>query len=418
MNSVSETRTQKIKYALFLFFLYFFVFNVYLETKISVFKYADEVLALSAVPIYFLDFIFSRKEYAEIRWYNVFIILSQGFTLAATLIYRIQPMWTSAMPDLLLNAKFWLALYVGRCLFGTFNLEKYAKAVFSHLKLIIWILTILTVIEYVTGGKLFGLNGYRYGLPSMQLFFGHPTRYCAACVFLLMVLYAIWGYIEKPYPYLYLLLILMCTTLRAKAIAAVLLFLAIHMLTVRMKKKIELRHFLVMLPILVLIAWNQLYYYFVQVSDSSARYQLTVKSVQVANDYFPLGSGFATFGSYFSGQEYSPLYYTYNLAKVWGLTPSRHSFLNDTFWPMIIAQSGWIGTILFIIALLCLFFSIQKVFHVNSCFYSSLLSGFIYLLISSSAESAFVHPYAIPMAVLIGCLLEKSRGEELCIKEK
>lgn len=78
---------------------------------------------------------------------------------------------------------------------------------------------------------------------------------------------------------------------------------------------------------------------------------------KIAKDYFPIGSGPATFASKGSMVNYSPIYHKYGMDKRWGFRPDdeRH-FYNDTYWAQVIGQYGFIGTVL----LLLIYFSIMR----------------------------------------------------------
>lgn len=147
--------------------------------------------------------------------------------------------------------------------------------------------------------------------------------------------------------------------------------------------------------------------------SSYARYQLLVKSVEIAIDHFPFGSGFASFASYFSGVFYSPLYSIYGISNVFGLGAGGTWFVSDSFWPMILAQFGWIGLFAFCVALLILFNSVQQLHKISHAYYTSGLSILAYLVIASAAESAFVNPLAIPLAIWLGVLLQMA-GSDIC----
>lgn len=73
------------------------------------------------------------------------------------------------------------------------------------------------------------------------------------------------------------------------------------------------------------------------------RTALYVGSVPVARDHFPLGAGVGRFGSYMSRVEYSPLYAQYGLDDIVGLRVSRPNAVVDTFWPMVLGETGIIG---------------------------------------------------------------------------
>lgn len=81
-------------------------------------------------------------------------------------------------------------------------------------------------------------------------------------------------------------------------------------------------------------------------------------SFKIAKDYFPIGSGPATFASKGSMVNYSPIYHKYGMDQRWGFRPDDEKhFYNDTYWAQVIGQYGFIGTTL----LLLIYFSIMKV---------------------------------------------------------
>lgn len=77
------------------------------------------------------------------------------------------------------------------------------------------------------------------------------------------------------------------------------------------------------------------------------RIHLTLASLSIAVDHFPFGAGLSTFGSWMSSVFYSDLYFEYGLSNRYGLGPENKLFLNDTFWPMLIAEIGFIGSVLY-----------------------------------------------------------------------
>lgn len=82
----------------------------------------------------------------------------------------------------------------------------------------------------------------------------------------------------------------------------------------------------------------------------SARSAMTFGAVDVATRLFPLGAGFGRYGSYLAGVQYSPEYVRLGFENVYGLTPAPNlgAFLNDTQWPAIVGEAGWIGGLLFL----------------------------------------------------------------------
>lgn len=117
---------------------------------------------------------------------------------------------------------------------------------------------------------------------------------------------------------------------------------------------------------------------------------------------FPFGTGFATFGSYYSGVYYSSVYAAYGLSNINGLRIGASQFISDSFWPMILGQSGYFGLLSYIFAVTMLLKAIQRIRKVENSYYAAAMSGICYLIIVSMAESAFVHPIAVPIAMMIG----------------
>jgi len=86
--------------------------------------------------------------------------------------------------------------------------------------------------------------------------------------------------------------------------------------------------------------------YFDPTAPTAPRLLLYAAGVDIANARFPLGAGFGRFGGYASTLDYSPLYDQYGFNRVWGLSPDAPYYLQDTYWPHIAAETGWIGAVL------------------------------------------------------------------------
>lgn len=126
--------------------------------------------------------------------------------------------------------------------------------------------------------------------------------------------------------------------------------------------------------------------YFESGDDSNvARVVLTSTSFKIAFDEFPFGMGFGQYGSPISRIYQSPVYSQYGIDTVYGLSFNEDSrnFMVDTFWPMIIGETGWLGTILFI----CLIFSA----------FAPFLSGYI----KDTKDLRYVFPSFLFIVMLI-----------------
>lgn len=331
--------------------------------------------------------------------------------MIASLIHMYQDFLTVALPDAFLCIKFWLAIYTGCQLYKKLNFEVYGKKILWHVKLATKLLFILFLADKTF--RLFPAS-IRYGIRSTQLMYSHPTVLASICVFLIMVLLLVRNHTAGYKLYMVLLLFLMCTTLRSKAFGAAMAIVLICYFVFYRKKPFRIRTIIMFIPLAVIIGWDQIEYYFLSSTQfDSARYQLLTGSIKIMKDYFPLGTGFGTFASYYSGVNYSPVYAMYNLNNVHGLRQGATFFISDSFWPMIIGETGIVGFIAYVISIIMLFNRIQSIRRINISYYAAALCGLSYLLIVSVAESAFVHPLAIPIAMIIGLSIGQSEDSKL-----
>lgn len=128
--------------------------------------------------------------------------------------------------------------------------------------------------------------------------------------------------------------------------------------TVNLKSIRNIAVALSLVALIVLVAWQKIEYYFItgnsdsfdpDVMETYARPVLYATSFFVFADHLLLGSGLASFATYFSGSDifYSTLYHEYGISMLWGLSPTYDDFIADTFYPEL-AQFGLIGVFFFV----------------------------------------------------------------------
>lgn len=81
----------------------------------------------------------------------------------------------------------------------------------------------------------------------------------------------------------------------------------------------------------------------VAIAPMAPRNALYIGSLAVARDHLPLGAGLGRFGSHMSRESYSPVYQAYGLELVSGLREADPVAVTDTFWPMVLGETGVIG---------------------------------------------------------------------------
>lgn len=156
------------------------------------------------------------------------------------------------------------------------------------------------------------------------------------------------------------------------------------------RNKIKMRTLVFLLIVIVLIGSFQIQTYLM--NENAPRYLFFYYGGITANEYFPFGSGFATFGSDQAARQYSPLYFIYGFNHLFGMNPEDGSFLSDTFWAMALGQFGWIGFFLYCLVYLRIFISFQMQYNLlpdqKAFLYSSFISYMIHAVGSAILSSS------------------------------
>lgn len=390
-----DKRKNLVTYIFLIFSIYILLFQNVLQSYIKPIQYFDEILAIIFFPIFLIA---TEKE--KIKKSNLIITICLCILLFVGLYSNFKFSFQSvqiAFSDVLLVYKFFLVYF----LFSTLNKNKgidfFKKGIIGHLKFISIVLFLLTVINYIF--KTFPYE-YRYGIMSNKLFYSHPTYLAAICIFIICTF--IFFFDKKNIKYIMLMCTIVISTLRMKAIAFLFVFAIIVLFVTKTNKRITFSKLTIIAIICLIVAYNQIQFYFFKTEDS-ARSILLNTSFKIANDYFPIGTGFGTYASHFSAQSYSPVYSMYNIQNTYGLSKGNTIFISDSFWPMIIGQFGYIGLICYTIAIISILRKIQMEYKPEEKYkYIAKITALAYLVISSTSESAFVNPIAIPLAIIIG----------------
>ncbi len=79
------------------------------------------------------------------------------------------------------------------------------------------------------------------------------------------------------------------------------------------------------------------------ISTMQPRTALYLSSVAIARDHLPFGVGLGRYGSHLSREDYSPVYEEYGLHRIYLLSPGNPDAVTDTYWAMILGESGVLG---------------------------------------------------------------------------
>lgn len=391
-----------LRLILFILIMYLFALQLAIMHVIPVFQYVDELYALMCVPLWAIRFhwvLKLKKENKQINIILLLLLLFVGIGIFSNLVYSYQT-FSAALRDVFINLKFFMGIATTYLLFRDFNIRKYVHPIKANAKFLILLYFVLVMQNKVT--HVFPVADMRFGLYAEKIFFNHPTELASTTFFLLLVVVICYENFKKDFFYIVIAAFTIMLTLRFKALAAVLAFLYMFFI-VTSGRRLKMLYLVPIVPFAVLVGGKEFsFYFFSERAMDMARGALSFTSLAIAKDTFPLGAGFGTFASWTSGTSYSPLYEMYGISKVWGLEPDSPTLVSDVFWPMILAQVGVIGLVLYVAIIVYLFVLIFRCSRNNKYLLLAGYGAMVYLLVSSIAESAFVNPLALPLAFVIG----------------
>lgn len=375
--------------------LVIFVFHSILEDVIYPLKYFDEVIALFCFPLagyhYFVKKRFigrksSKTKKAELGLLVTFLLCG----LAGNILYHFQPWWVVGV-SAVLSAKFFMILisagYIQKYL--QIDLEKQGSI--------------------IQGVSMVWFGYYIISLlASGYLEVPEAWDICAKS----SLLFALLIFCEKRNIWIYRICLLMMAGMlvlsgKEKAYGAIFIFGIFYYLIVHRQLQAKLRYILYMAVPIFFLAWDKIYYYYVQGQGRFAKSIMTSTSLQIAKDYFPIGTGFGTFGSTYAKEVYSPVYVLYGLAENAELGVQSRKYLTDQFWPILFGETGILGTVLYCGLILILFVQIQRVFYYNKRKYCLLLFMFVFMLMTTFTEAGFMQPMVMVFAFVMGIVLEE-----------
>lgn len=381
-----------------------FVFLMCLEgmTEIGILKtllrYSDELFTLLCM-LYLLrhiHYVCNHKAVLIALWVAFLIIGA-----ISTVVWRYQSLVYSVVDGLFIISKFvvgYLAAYV----YTRLHPGDFCKKANGAVRILTVILFLLMLHDLIFPLFAFFPQGeFRYFTNSVQLMFPHTT-YCAAAMATILIFLGYTDEHGENIPYMLLATVIGMLTFRSKALA----FFAVYWLLYICLVKLRFRNVLALLGVGaaggVLIGMEQITLYFLAANRHSPRNIMLKDSVRLASDHFPFGTGFGSFGSTLAAQHYSPVYTRLGYETLDGMKSTDPKYLTDCFWPEIIAQFGWIGTVIFVIVVaLFLIWAMRKLKkNIHAGF--GMLMIMVLMLINSTAESSFFNPTSLFLFLLFG----------------
>ena len=323
-------------------------------------KYIDEGITLLAflflivIPLLVKG---QRPPKTGIEWLlSLFLLIGIISSIAAQV-----PLFIVASQFLLYVKGFLLFYILASIPANNLTLRKYVRS-FAYVALLFLFFGFVDIVapswlRSVTGNVT--SISYRMGIPSVISLFIHPGVFGWFMCFIALYCFAFYLVFQRPsYLFTGLAFSIGCfLSMRAKPLGGLVAGILAGLSTLPLSKKI--RNGLVFITVGLCVSipvWPKLYGLYqstvtgyVKVRDPMlvARNAMYITSVDIAKDYFPFGAGFGRYGSWISRKYYSSLYDEYDLSSVYGMSEEKTSFINDTFWPMVLGETGFIGLALY-----------------------------------------------------------------------
>lgn len=374
----------------------FFVFHRVLEDSIPVLSFFDECIGLLCIPLAVYDICrenkkdknrtMSRSKKAELILLVLFLLT--GFM--GNIFYRFQPVWIVAVSAVLSTKFFMILLTAG-------YLQKYMLVDLQEQELAVEVLSLIWFLYY-------GVSMLSKGI----LVAPEAWDICAKSTLLFALL--IFCRHERKWLYricLLLMIVMLILSGKEKSYGAILVFTVLYYLVVHKKVQTKLRYILYMAVPIILLAWDKIHYYYVEGNGHYAKSIMTGTAFKIAKDYFPIGTGFGTFGSTYAAKYYSPVYHLYGIADNPQMGEHARMYLTDVFWPILLGENGVLGTLFYCGLIFMLFLRIQKVFYYNKMKYFFLVYMLVFMMMTTFSEAGFMQPVVMIYAFVMGILLEE-----------
>jgi hypothetical protein len=259
------------------------------------------------------------------------------------------------------------------------------------------------------------------GDPAVNLFFVHPSRLALAAIISAYLYFFANKFNRKTALTFTLIMCLSLFSYRSKAygtvVATIIPLWFLYNQIAKNRFQLQRRYllsFVILFSLVLVVAWPKINLYVTKGTENPqnmfARSSLYITSIKVARDYFPFGSGLASYASYFSGKYYSPLYCRYGQSNIYGLTKNRPVFVADCFFPQLLGQFGVVGLLLFIFGfyLLCkdTYFS-YRINKKNTNHLFLIYCILVSLAIESVADCTLVQNRGMFLMLLLGLAVQK-----------
>ncbi|EOH94903.1 hypothetical protein I588_04428 [Enterococcus pallens ATCC BAA-351] len=373
-------------------------------------QYFDEVIAMIATLYLVIQLLFSIKKFDKFDFRIIGLLLAYfviGFI--SNIFSSIDRSLFMVLTDYFLFSKVFILLLGSKIFLSSIGYLEVIEILRVPAKLFTVLVAISGIAEqFIDLGMS---NGQRYGIKSFAFIYGYGGA-------LGLILFFVFGILllDKKSTNTFFLSLNILSILLTTKISVIILpvsFIGLYVI-LTWSQKFKLWQLIPLAIIAYPFADWSIKAYLLN-ENYSARSVLYKGSFQIFNQFFPLGSGFGTYGGEMAARYYSPIYlklqfYNYDGLEMLGL--KDYNYLNDNYLSMIIAQTGFLGIGVFLSIVLVL---IQSA---NDAKYSFLervftISTIIGLFASSVGSSMLKTSPGCLLFIFLGIVLaNKKKGIE------
>lgn len=376
----------------------------------TVFAYVDEIICILCV-LYYVYFFLTNIRF---KVYELtFIVILLGLTLlgfAGNIQSKIINDWFPVVVDAICLLKIFLPFLV-------------CMKIASRDKNMLIIKYLEPIAKVLIGlGAIFGIISQfadlgmtdpqrRYGIAPFFFIFQNEGRYGYIIAICLVIILIVEKDIRKQLIYNVLAIFNMVLTTKGVVYIVIVCYIILAIMW-RKRSKLSLTNIAVLGVAGIAVSTLQINTYLKDIE--SPRVRLIRYGFVTANKY-PLGSGFATYGSDMAMKNYSKLYDMYGFENYFGLSREVGNFLNDCYLGMVVGQFGYLGTLLYIALLVMCFIPINKITFNNKvkalCF-----AIFIGIVVSSIGTAIIKSSIGVMIFAVFGLICGYSNQEKSTIK--
>ena len=376
-------------------------------------KYADEVTAMiSIMSLAVWSLSHNGKIEKEYRKILLVLCIVVAFGFAGNIINGVTRSYFAAVVDCLGTIKVFVSVIFVYTYLNGVEAKQTVSLLYKPAKIFLWVAVLFGIVSIFTD---IGMGGeVRYGLRAYSFVFGHAHILAITSISALAIIAS--NEITQKKLYFYTILACVCQLLTTKGPSIVWSIMIFFMFKYYVHNR-KIKPWLIVLiaTVGILAGGYQITNYFM--NASAPRAILLKYGIETARRYFPLGAGFATYGSDMAKVYYSKLYYEYGFNNIRRMGEHDGMYLNDNYWPMAMGQFGFIGALFLLCACYLLFHNVQKKCS-DRRVRAIMITNVVYILAHSLGSASLTSMEGTFLFVVFGVVLALYKSDSFCSSRK